>query len=265
MKRILLLIAMLPATVWAQSGPAATAPASAPAGERIIAPTTAPTTQADMTGDVLIKPAAVSAGDKAPSPETPVVPVKDNMRSLWLENVQAPEAAEAAELSKAVRELMSIEVGNRPKPQPKSATTTSTPASQPVESAPTRKSLSPELAAKLEALAAGEGDIAAIADELYQAQEFDGAAVLYELALKKEKESDAGWLLLQLANCRVKKDPAVAMALYKRVTTEHASSPWASIAATQAGWVQWNQAVLAMQDSKSTSQPSAQISQGKTR
>lgn len=227
MKKILLLIAMLPSMAWAQETLPASASASTPASQ-----------PADT---------------------------RETMRLLWLENVQAPETPEPTNLNKAISDLLAIELGphNKPKLKASVATPASVPASLPAAQPLVKKPLSAELAAKLQALATGQGELASIADDLYQAQEFEGAATLYDLALKNDKDADAGWLLLQLANCNSKTDPAKAIALYKRVIVEHASSPWARVASAQALWLEWSRAMPAdAQAAAESRQPATQISQG---
>lgn len=203
----------------------------------------------------------------APSQTQPAgPPIKDSIRSLWQENVQAPESGDNAELGKAVRELLSMEVRPKPKRTPRSASspaTASAPATSPAADSPTRRQVTPELAAKLLALAERSGDVAALADELYQAQQLDAAVVLYEAAIKSEPKADAGWLLLQLGNCRAAKDPAAAIALYQRVGADHAGSPWAPVASAQAARLAWSQSLSATLEAKaeSASQPARQLSQ----
>ena len=146
------------------------------------------------------------------------------LRSLWRESISivgSPDAKQA--FDQAVRDLESIDIAS-PKPKtPQPATAASAPAV-------VKHDLSPETIQQLRKLAPEAVDNPLeLADALFNAGQMAAAEVFYELATKKPS-SDAGWVLLQLANCKLAADRDQAAKLYGRVIREHGQSSWAKAA-----------------------------------
>ncbi len=81
-----------------------------------------------------------------------------------------------------------------------------------------------------------------LADTFFLSGNLEAAALVYDLALKNEKDStNKAWLLFQLANCRKESDPDVAKALYKQLIVEYADSDWSAIARVQLDLIEWLQ------------------------
>lgn len=81
-----------------------------------------------------------------------------------------------------------------------------------------------------------------LADNFFLSGNLEAAALVYDLALKNDKDpTNKAWLIFQLANCKKESDPDVAKALYKQLVVEYSSSDWSVIARAQLDLLEWLQ------------------------
>ena len=208
----------------------------------------------DSAGGFAQAPQQEDAADAAAPKADVLEQVRRSMRSLWLESVQSPSGAAAASmpaaLSTAIQELGVLQLAARKAvvaaapALAEAATQASEPASAPSLAASAPAGLSERTLQTLSSLKAGDvSDPAGMGDAFFAAGELKAAAILYELALKKEGQADTSWAIFQKANCIVGHDPVGALALYQSVVNEHAASPWAAVAKAKAEVIQWKQQV----------------------
>jgi len=113
------------------------------------------------------------------------------------------------------------------------------------DSAPTPTGVSDAVLDEIKQLGPDKiADPLSLADILYQAGRLAEAAPFYQKAY--DTAADAGakaWALFQMGNCRRQTDPAAALTLYKRITTEFPKSPWKAVADTECKLIEWRQSI----------------------
>ena len=179
------------------------------------------------------------------APTTAVTDIRQTIRQLRSENIQAPPPAVAHPgLREATRRLQAMEFAPKPKPTaPQHAPVTTAPSQPPAPSAPVRPKIPPRVLAEL-ASASPEAvaDPVGLADALYLSKQPQAARVFYEHALTKaENDEDKAWLLFQIANCQREKEPAKASEIYQKLLADHPDSPWSAVAKAQAALTTWRQ------------------------
>ena len=112
-------------------------------------------------------------------------------------------------------------------------------------SAPNGPAISDAVIEKLKTLPPDKvADPLGLADTLYMGGRLAEACTFYEKAFAGAAGPDTkAWVLYQMANCRRSSDPAAAVALYKRVTTEFPKSQWAGVSGVQQRLLEWYQTV----------------------
>jgi len=81
-----------------------------------------------------------------------------------------------------------------------------------------------------------------VADRLYRDGNYQVALVFYQRAGKSETDDQTrAWLLFQTANCQRHKDPAAAMATYKKLVQDFPGCSWAPAAEITNKLLQWHQ------------------------
>jgi len=79
-----------------------------------------------------------------------------------------------------------------------------------------------------------------VADGLFRGGQYDAALVFYELAMKKNADSETrAWLLFQIGNCQRRSDPAAARKAYQQLVEGFADSPWTPVARMLDRLVAW--------------------------
>lgn len=108
--------------------------------------------------------------------------------------------------------------------------------------------LDPQLIKKLEQIVLQGGSVnqpQLLADMLYKTGRYELAAYFYGLAANDKtqdlSDNDKAWLLLQRAVCLSETDPVQALQIYKSMVSQFPNSPWAELARSNAGTLNWLQ------------------------
>lgn len=178
--------------------------------------------------------ATTSAAASQNAPSTIADDVRQNIQAL-LKSDAASIAPPAKPVKVTIPKLPETIPAIVKKPPPASQ-----PTSKPVVVAKVAPATKPAADSELEGLRAAKLDNPlAAADSFYKAGKLVEAAILYEHALAKAKDSDKDWVLLQLGACTEPADPQAAMKWYGRLIAECPGSNWAGVAKARQGVLQF--------------------------
>lgn len=196
---------------------------------------------------VLLGPTRGAAGAE----EDLVDQVRKSRKELIASQISPPNdtssGAELDEAARRVRDILNppVRKATQPTPTPTPATPSGPASGKPAQAEKKGvPALSPEQLARLKELSTKQvPDPVGLADALFLGRHRAEADALYERILADEatpKQTKA-WALFQMANCRRRRDPAAAIALYGRLATEHPQCLWIEPAKTYKTLLDWYQ------------------------
>lgn len=190
------------------------------------------------------------------TPETSEATDNARLNRIYRDELRAPKMNkdQSDRMQQLVRQLEMMTQKLPDKPQPKQQDVEPTP--QPVvKTAPATQPVvkvqpqpQPEPAPKLDAetlkfLRDNAGDAVdpiRLADALYGAGYGEEAYDIYKSQLERvQDESGKSWLLYQMANCHIQKNPLEARQLLRQLVSEYGNSQWATPAETQLRVLEW--------------------------
>lgn len=170
--------------------------------------------------------------------------VRQNRQDLIASEVRAPaDTPPATDLRGAAERLRAVVERPTRRAAPAAQILAAAVAAPPPSESP--RTLSPEELAQLKDLSTKRvADPVLLADALFMGGHPAEADPLYERILADEAtpKRTKAWALFQTANCRRRRDPAAAVALYARLVSQHADSPWVALAKTYQALLEWQQA-----------------------
>ncbi len=173
-----------------------------------------------------------------------------------------PDKTKDSSLEEAIRGVLAFEVTPKPKPKPRrsepqqaSTTQHASPSTQPVtvetiavpnpahtHPAAPRKIPPRTLQRLMQLSPSGVSRPITLGDSLHRGGYDAEAFKIYQMAMQREPSpEDRAWVLFQMANCKRKTDPEMAMGIYKRLLHEHPTSAWSDMAQTECDFLKWVQ------------------------
>jgi len=189
--------------------------------------------------------AAVGGDEGAATRSAARTRVSESIRRLRQSGMEAPPPTEEqTDLQRMIERVRRLHV-TKPVARPGALPPEVAPQTQPIaiDTQPARPPavLTPEVLAQIEKTPVAEMvDPVGLADAVQRAGFEDSAYRLYENVLKagaRDKQTD--WILLQMASCIRRREPATAGRLYGRLLAECPDSPWRQVAKTQNDLIEW--------------------------